>query len=69
MGMPAHRRTAAKYVRQFYLGGAGSGANVHAHYNAVNILAFGMKRWFLYPPHKAWEVSRTADPTRSTVLS
>merc|ERR1711879_922805 len=35
---------------QFYLGPAGSGAPMHYHNMAVNVVAFGRKRWFLYPP-------------------
>ena len=38
---------------QFYLGGAGSGAPVHFHGDAWNALAYGAKRWFLFPPAEA----------------
>lgn len=39
---------------QFFLGPAGSGAPVHFHGHAVNTMAFGEKRWFLYPPGQAF---------------
>ena len=39
---------------QFYLGPPLSGAPVHFHRNAWNILIYGQKRWFLYPPDKAF---------------
>jgi len=35
---------------QFYLGPAGSGAPVHFHGHAVNSMAYGEKKWFLFPP-------------------
>ena len=38
---------------QFYLGGSGTGAPLHYHGNAVNLLAHGRKRWFLLPPAAA----------------
>lgn len=39
--------------KQFYLGGPRTGAPFHYHYDAVNVLAFGEKRWFLQPPARA----------------
>ena len=39
---------------QFYLGSPLSGAPVHFHRNAWNVLIYGQKRWFLYPPDKAF---------------
>lgn len=39
---------------QFYLGPPLSGAPVHFHRNAWNLLIYGQKRWFLYPPNKAF---------------
>ena len=39
--------------KQFYLGGPRTGAPFHFHYDAVNVLAFGEKRWFLQPPAHA----------------
>ncbi len=39
---------------QFYLGPTLSGSPVHFHRNAWNILIYGQKRWFLYPPDKAF---------------
>ena len=39
---------------QFYLGPTLSGSPVHFHRNAWNILVYGQKRWFLYPPDKAF---------------
>eukprot|EP00051_Salpingoeca_urceolata_P001289 m.39810 g.39810 ORF g.39810 m.39810 type:complete len:673 (-) comp11309_c0_seq2:4-2022(-) len=42
--------TTQDILRQFILGPRGSGAPPHFHGNAVNYLAFGKKRWVLYPP-------------------
>lgn len=39
---------------QFYLGPAGSGAPVHFHGHAVNTLAYGEKKWFLFAPANAF---------------
>ncbi len=39
---------------QFYLGPPLSGAPVHFHRNAWNVLIYGQKRWFLYPPDRAF---------------
>ena len=38
---------------QFYLGAAGSGAPLHYHGDAYNVLAHGRKRWYLFPPDAA----------------
>ena len=38
---------------QFFLGGAGTGAPLHFHEAAVNVLAFGRKDWLLLPPSLA----------------
>lgn len=45
---------------QFYLGSAGSGAPMHFHGHAVNTLAFGEKRWFIYPPGDAFYSTQPA---------
>lgn len=45
---------------QFYLGPAGSGAPMHFHGHAVNTLAFGEKRWFIYPPSDAFYSTQPA---------
>ena len=39
---------------QFYVGGAFSGAPPHFHNHAWNGLAYGRKRWFLWPPSVAF---------------
>ena len=39
---------------QFYLGPPLSGAPVHFHRNAWNVLIYGEKRWFVYPPDRAF---------------
>ena len=39
---------------QFYLGPALSGAPVHFHRSAWNLLVYGEKRWFLFPPNTAF---------------
>eukprot|EP00750_Incisomonas_marina_P015165 INCI18102.2.p1 GENE.INCI18102.2~~INCI18102.2.p1 ORF type:complete len:951 (-),score=161.33 INCI18102.2:836-3688(-) len=36
---------------QFYLGPPASGAPAHWHSAAINVMAFGKKRWALFPPH------------------
>ena len=38
---------------QFFLGPPGSGAPMHMHKDAINILAHGEKRWLLLPPKDA----------------
>lgn len=38
----------------FYLGPARSGTYIHSHSTAANILVFGVKRWFLFPPNCNW---------------
>ena len=35
---------------QFYLGAAGSGAPLHFHGDAFNVLVHGRKQWWLFPP-------------------
>lgn len=39
---------------QFYLGPKGSGAPVHYHGHAVNTLAYGEKKWYLFPPSQSF---------------
>jgi hypothetical protein len=52
--MPAQLATAdAPYQpqpAQFYLGAAGTGAPLHFHGDAYNVLAHGRKRWWLFAP-------------------
>jgi len=36
---------------QFYLGPPASGAPAHWHSAAINVMAFGAKRWALFPPY------------------
>ena len=38
---------------QFFVGGDRSGAAVHFHANAYNVLFFGTKEWLLTPPRYA----------------
>jgi hypothetical protein len=40
-------------VIQFYLGNTGTGAPMHFHNDAVNLLAYGEKQWFFLPPQEA----------------
>jgi JmjC domain, hydroxylase len=40
-------------VIQFYLGNTGTGAPMHFHNDAVNLLAYGEKQWFFLPPYEA----------------
>ena len=39
---------------QFYIGPPLSGAPVHFHHSAWNVLIYGNKRWFVYPPDRAF---------------
>lgn len=39
---------------QFYVGGALSGAPPHFHRTAWNVLVYGKKRWFIFPPKSAF---------------
>jgi hypothetical protein len=39
---------------QFYVGPPGSGAPIHYHKDAVNLLAYGLKKWFLFPQTKSF---------------
>jgi len=54
-----HRPPVARHAQlrsnsiQFYLGGAGAGAQPHWHGAAWNWLAHGRKRWLLSPPNEA----------------
>lgn len=36
---------------QWAVGGEGTGAPIHFHNTAWSALAYGAKKWFLYPPH------------------
>ena len=36
---------------QFYLGPPASGAPAHWHSAAINVMAYGKKRWAVFPPH------------------
>eukprot|EP00040_Diaphanoeca_grandis_P025275 m.139786 g.139786 ORF g.139786 m.139786 type:complete len:864 (+) comp30080_c0_seq2:305-2896(+) len=38
---------------QFFLGPAGTGAPIHMHASAFNVLMYGRKRWYLLPPPHA----------------
>lgn len=44
---------------QFYLGSKGTGAPVHFHGAAINILAFGMKKWYIYQPSDAFYTTQS----------
>lgn len=41
-------------LKQFILGPTGSGAPPHFHRHAFNILVYGMKLWYLWPPSEAY---------------
>jgi hypothetical protein len=49
------------YDAQLFGGGPLSGTNAHLHGAAVNVLAAGIKRWFLWPPART---VYTAEPSR-----
>lgn len=51
---------------QLFLGGPGSGAPMHLHRLAVNVLAFGRKRWFLrHPTHASYSATPASVWVRS----
>lgn len=39
---------------QLYLGGAGTGAPLHFHGDAFNVLVHGRKQWWIFPPDVRW---------------
>ena len=41
-------------LKQFLLGGIGSGSMMHFHGSAVNLLLVGLKVWVLFPPTHAF---------------
>ncbi len=41
-------------LRQFILGPKNSGSPPHFHGHAFNALVYGVKRWYLWPPSKAY---------------
>jgi hypothetical protein len=43
-------KEAVVFNPQFFLGGAHTGAPFHYHFDAVNVLVFGEKEWFLTKP-------------------
>ena len=49
----ARARVQLARATQFYLGGPRSGAPMHYHQAAFNLLAYGRKRWLLVPPARA----------------
>ena len=51
---PRDRKSRELYINaQWALGGAGTGAPVHYHNSAWNMLVYGAKKWFLYSPRNA----------------
>jgi hypothetical protein len=44
-------------VPQFYIGGPGTGAPFHYHFDAFNVLVWGEKRWFFKSPNDGAEYS------------
>jgi hypothetical protein len=44
-------------VPQLYMGGPGSGAPFHYHFDAFNVLVWGEKRWFFKSPNSGAEYS------------
>lgn len=53
-----HSRLLRTRSVQFYVGGAGAGAQHHWHESAWNWLARGRKRWLLWPPEQATYAQR-----------
>ena len=51
---PRDKKSREMFVNaQWALGGAGTGAPVHYHNSAWNMLIYGAKKWFLYAPRNA----------------
>lgn len=44
----------ADHVQHFYLGPKGSGVDFHSHPSAVNVLVYGVKKWYFLPPEYNW---------------
>ena len=47
------RKKIKRPASHFYLGSAGSGAPMHYHSHAYNVLVYGRKRWVVLPPRHA----------------
>lgn len=65
--LPPELREYRSQRRLFYLGGVGSGAQMHAHSGALNSLVYGRKKWWLMPPGVNWVASRSSDSARNAV--
>lgn len=52
--LPAMFGHCKEISRQLIIGPEGSGSPVHFHVGAMNLALFGRKRWFLYPPGRAF---------------
>jgi hypothetical protein len=50
---PRHNDRSVFVSAQWALGGEGTGAPVHFHNTAWSALAYGAKKWTIYPPHHA----------------
>ena len=48
-GLPLVQEEPMPPSAQFYLGGAGTGAPQHYHFDALNVLVWGRKQWFVSP--------------------
>ena len=64
----SHRKVQVN--KQFYMGGPRTGAPFHFHHDAVNVLLFGAKRWFLQPPaHATYSIEPPLDWFKRQSLS
>merc|ERR1711957_1159495 len=52
-GIELYGQQAQLKLLEFYMGPAGSGSQLHWHHTAINVQAYGRKRWFLFPPGNA----------------
>ena len=59
----AHKEVLAAFLVQsiqLYIGPRGSGAGVHYHMDALNLMATGKKHWYLFPPAHARYTAKPA---------
>jgi hypothetical protein len=48
------RWLAAEEGIHFFLGPRGSGLDLHSHPSSINYLVYGVKQWYIWPPHYNW---------------
>lgn len=65
-GQKTGSRRLHEFSAQFYLGAIGTGAPLHSHVHAYNILVHGRKKWFIAPPRHGLY---SREPIRNWVAS